>query len=215
VVLENNGSASAQGFFIDLVLSSDTNIPVEFATYSPSFSEDALLKGGREHVESLAPGDSLDLPLHGTNKIPDDTPPGNYYLGFAVDSGKTVTEADEANNTGVCQIQLGDCASVADITDCQIIEASGGTVGYATIRLAWTYATGERPDRLLITVYRFQGGEWDNIMPSDEPFEVPSPSATTATDVTIWRLFHGDYRIVFTAYYSCDREEEFIFEREL
>jgi hypothetical protein len=109
--------------------------------------------------------------------------------------------------------------SMAAITDCQIIGESGGTVGMAKLRLRWTYAaTGVKPYKLLITVYRLQGlppGSWDNIMPSGQAFNVPSPATTTDSDVMIWRLFSGDYRIVLKAFYTCNRVKEYMFERHI
>jgi hypothetical protein len=108
---------------------------------------------------------------------------------------------------------------IAAITDCQIIGQSGGTVGTARLRLKWTYAaSGVKPTKLLITVYRLQGispGSWDNIMPSGQAFNVPSPATTTESDVLIWRLFSGDYRIVFKAFYSCNRVQEYMFQRHI
>jgi hypothetical protein len=108
---------------------------------------------------------------------------------------------------------------MAAITDCQIIGESGGTVGMARLRLRWTYAaTGVKPYKLLITVYRLQGippGSWDNIMPSGQAFNVPSPATTTESDVMIWRLFSGDYRIVLKAFYTCNRVKEYKFERHI
>lgn len=106
VTLENRGNRAANDFFVDLVLSTDTTIPIDFAIDSPNFTEDVLLQGGREHVDSLGPGASLNLTLNGVNKIPDDTSLGNYYLGVVVDSGKTVSESNEANNTAVCNTKI-------------------------------------------------------------------------------------------------------------
>lgn len=217
VVIKNKGKAVARDFFVDLVLSSDTNIPMKLATYSPNFHEDVLLKGGREKVKSLAPGASINLTLHGTNKIPIDAHLGTNYLGVTVDPGNDLSELIETNNFEVSKIEIHVCPAVAPITDCQIIEASGGTVGFARLRLLWSYGSpGVRPSRLLIIVYRFQGGTWDNIMPSEEPYEVESPEDTTVADVTIWRLFSGDYRIVFETY-NCEgrKFQEFTFERQI
>ncbi len=106
VIIQNKGTAPAKDFFVDLVLSSDTIIPVKFATYSPNFHEDVLLKGGREHVGFLAAGAKIILTLNGTNKISDDTPPGIYYLGAVVDSGKKVNEIKEDNNTARCKLKI-------------------------------------------------------------------------------------------------------------
>jgi len=215
VELENTGSKSAKNFSVDLALSQDQTIPHGHAGFSANFSEDVLLKGGREFVSKLDSNESMNLTLNGANKIPEDTPPGNYYIGFVVDSGKSVSESNENNNTGVCPIEILDCDPIAQITDCQIIGAAGGTVGFATLRLKWIYGNGEKPHKLLITIYRFAAQEWQNVMPSNQPFDVPTPQTTTDSQITIFRLFSGKYKIVMNASYSCDREEEFIFERQI
>ncbi len=108
VVIQNNGDVSANDFFVDLVLSRDTSIPVQYAVYSDNFTEDCLLKGGRTHVQTLADGTSQDVAVTLGAKIPNDTPLGTYYLGFVVDSGKKVSETNENNNTGICRIQVVD-----------------------------------------------------------------------------------------------------------
>ncbi len=56
VEVGNTGSATAEDFFVDLVLSTGTTAPVAYAPYSPNFHDDVLLQGGREFVSSLAPG---------------------------------------------------------------------------------------------------------------------------------------------------------------
>jgi hypothetical protein len=106
VYVENKGTAPAGKFAVDLVLSSDAVVPVKFAAYSPSFHDDVLLKGGREFLNSLAAGAGVNLTLNGTNKIPDDTPAGTYYLAAVVDSGKAVKEMNEANNVALCSIRI-------------------------------------------------------------------------------------------------------------
>ena len=104
VWVKNVGDVPAQNFSVDLVLSKDTNIPVKFAVYSPNFSDDVLLKGGREFVKLLGPGKTIPVSLNGTNTIPSDTPPGVYYLGAVVDPGKKVKEFNEGNNTAICRL---------------------------------------------------------------------------------------------------------------
>lgn len=108
VVIENIEDVTASDFFVDLVLSTDTNIPVQYAVYSENFTEDCLLKGGRTHVQTLSGGDSKDVTVTLSAKIPNDTPLGTYYLGFVADPGKKVAESDEGNNTGLCTIQVVD-----------------------------------------------------------------------------------------------------------
>lgn len=100
----------------------------------------------------------------------------------------------------------------ARITHCQIIEASGGTVGFARLRVAWSYGAGYRPVKMWITVFRLQGGEWFNVMPNDEPQEIPDPATTTQADVTIFRLFAGKYKIVFKVFYE---QAKYEFECEI
>ncbi len=108
------------------------------------------------------------------------------------------------------------CPAIAAVTGCTILEASGGTVGPARLKLSWTFGAGEKPNKLFITVYRKEGtpADWNNIMPSSAPFEV-KPSTKTSTDVMIFRLFSGDYKIVFTAHYSCSRVKEYTFFRHI
>lgn len=106
VFIVNKGNAPANNFAVDLVLSTDEIVPVKFAAPSPNFSEDMLLKGGRENVASLASRSTLNLKLNGTNKIPDDTPPGTYYLAVVVDPGNSVGESKEDNNVALCRIRI-------------------------------------------------------------------------------------------------------------
>lgn len=109
VKIRNIGNVAAKNFFVDLILSSDTHIPVNAAAYSPSYHEDVLLKGGRESVASLAPGSMIPLKLKGSNTIPPDTPPGKYYLGAVVDSTGKVTEKNEKNNIVFLKLVVQSC----------------------------------------------------------------------------------------------------------
>ena len=106
IVVKNIGNAKTGEFFVDLVLSSDTRIPVQFATYSPVFQEDVLLKGGRLSVRNLAPGGTQTLNLPGDCRIPDKIRPGTYYLAAVADAGKTVKESNEHNNLATRRITI-------------------------------------------------------------------------------------------------------------
>ena len=106
IVVRNIGSAATGGFFVDLVLSADTNVPVKLAVYSPVFQEDVLLKGGRLSVKNLAPGGTQILNLPGDCKIPDKIRPGIYYLAAVADAGNTVKEGNEGNNVAIKPVKV-------------------------------------------------------------------------------------------------------------
>lgn len=90
-------TAGKNGYMVDIVLSTDTNMPVGFATFSANFHEDVLLKGGRiSNTQNLNPSQSKIYPIGGG--IPADTPSGGYYLCAKVDSGNKIVESNEGNN---------------------------------------------------------------------------------------------------------------------
>ena len=141
VYVENKGTAPAGKFSVDLVLSTDTVVPVKLAVYSANFQEDALLLGGREFVSGLAPGAGLNLTLNGKNKIPNNTPAGAYYLAAVVDSGKAVREMNEANNVALCSLRI----SRSELPDLRV-------TGFA-----FSGSPAGRPPecRLLVTIVNF------------------------------------------------------------
>ncbi|MCK4528327.1 choice-of-anchor D domain-containing protein, partial [candidate division WOR-3 bacterium] len=106
VKVKNQGGADARNFVIDLVLSEDQDVPIEYATYSVNFHDDVLLRGGRTHIDILSPGQTADISagLYGT--IPSDTPTGTYWLGVVVDPGKDVDEIREDNNAGISRLEV-------------------------------------------------------------------------------------------------------------
>ena len=95
------------GYMVDLVLSSDDQVPATFATYSPNFTEDVLLGGGRvSNTETLPPGESF---LYETTvTLPDGIVPGRYCLGAVVDPGQTVHEDVEPDNVTCFWWTLGE-----------------------------------------------------------------------------------------------------------
>jgi hypothetical protein len=99
LTVENKGAVEAKGFNVQLVISSDIQIPFQPAAYSENFQEDALLEGGQSTVASIKPGESVTVSLPGPLKIPADTSPARYYLGALVDPEKKIEELNEENNT--------------------------------------------------------------------------------------------------------------------
>ena len=89
--------ARANGYMIDLILSRDTRVPNGFATFSPNWREDVLLRGGRvSNTRTLAPRQSQAYRVGGG--IPANTPPGRYFVCARVDSGNKIRELSERNN---------------------------------------------------------------------------------------------------------------------
>jgi len=105
VIAKSRFSHAINNVTVDIILSSDTSypIPAPYAIYSPNYSEDVLLQGGREHISFSGPGRQR-VTLNGNNKIPSDTPPGRYYLGAVIDAGNKVKEHNENNNVAFCQV---------------------------------------------------------------------------------------------------------------
>lgn len=96
----------ANGYMIDLVISTDQRVPTGFATFSHEFREDALLEGGRtSRTDDLFPGDIREYPVGA--RIPANTPPGNYFICARIDSGDRVAESNERNNNACFPIQIG------------------------------------------------------------------------------------------------------------
>lgn len=97
---------------VDIILTSKPTYPAPapLAVYSTSYSDNVLLKGGREHISFTGPG-AVEVKLNGSNTIPVDTPPGNYYLGAVIDAGNKVKESNERNNVYFCRLQISNGGS--------------------------------------------------------------------------------------------------------
>ena len=111
----NNGSAAAagttgtlspaNGFMIDVMLSKDNASPASFAIYSPNYSDDVLLLGGRiSNTTDLGAGNSGSYATGAT--IPADTPPGTYFLSLRIDPANKVGESNEDDNTFFLPIKI-------------------------------------------------------------------------------------------------------------
>jgi hypothetical protein len=98
-------SRASRGYMFDLVLSSDADVPAGAATFSATFAEDALLRGGRvSDTHDLAAGGAA---VHRAGAlIPADTPPGKYFLCARIDPSNQVVETDENNNVACVPIEV-------------------------------------------------------------------------------------------------------------
>lgn len=125
IVVSNKGTAAAPGtkdgapgqaYMVDIVLSADSVIPVEWATQpvyqgltKDDFVEDMLMLGGRvSNTDSLAPGAQATYTLK--THIPARTPPGIYYLAAVADAGENVAESRENNNVRYYMLRVGAAA---------------------------------------------------------------------------------------------------------
>jgi hypothetical protein len=111
----NRGNASApgtvgtidpaNGYMVDLILSTDEVVPPGWASPGP-YQEDVLLTGGRiSNTPDIPVGGSVGLSA-GSATLPADTPPGNYFVCARIDPGTTVAEFSEDNNTDCWSIQV-------------------------------------------------------------------------------------------------------------
>ena len=95
----------ANGYMVDIILSKDTRAPAGYATYSPNYHEDVLLRGGRiSNTRTLIPGTGKFYPTGGG--IPANTPAGNYFVCAKVDSGAKISESRENNNVACSRIKI-------------------------------------------------------------------------------------------------------------
>ncbi len=100
-------STPVNNVVVDLILTSSPTYPspAPVAIYSPNYSDNVLLKGGRENISFPGAG-TVNVPLNGSNTIPADTPSGIYYLGAVIDAGNKVKEASERNNVSFCKLKV-------------------------------------------------------------------------------------------------------------
>jgi hypothetical protein len=86
---------------------------------------------------------------------------------------------------------------LAPITNARIIKCSGATVVPARLVLSWTYAAGERPDKVKIDVQRAKEGSV--LVPSGTVVEVSGNTTTKA--VSIGKFLDEPYTLILTAEY--------------
>ena len=106
-------SNATAGYFVDLVLSSDGDIPLTLGVWpgyagktEHDFLEDMLLRGGRiSNTQSLRPGQSATYTL--AVPVPKRTPHGVYCIGAFVDPADKVRETREDNNIYCHRILVG------------------------------------------------------------------------------------------------------------
>ncbi|MFC2156096.1 hypothetical protein ACFLRB_06380 [Acidobacteriota bacterium] len=107
VIAGSTFTSALKDIAVDIILTSNPSYPAPApqAVYSPNYADNVMLKGGREHISFTGVG-KVNVILNGTNIIPTDTPPGNYFLGAVIDAGNKVREANERNNVFFCELKV-------------------------------------------------------------------------------------------------------------
>jgi len=88
VTARNVGGHHASKFSVGLYISKDPKIT----------TSDKLLLGGREFVNGLPAGHSVNVHLAPSMRIPTAMLPGNYHIGVLLDESNKVPESHEGNN---------------------------------------------------------------------------------------------------------------------
>ncbi|UCH95315.1 MAG: hypothetical protein JSV88_00330 [Candidatus Aminicenantes bacterium] len=181
ITLENKGTVEARNFNVELVISSDLQIPIQPAAYSENFQEDALLEGGQGTVAAIKPGESLTISLPGTLKIPADTLPGKYYLAAVADPGNKIEELDEENNkdTGFIMIEVPEPKMLTlEIPDAHLVYQP---TGFSLKILAQGAALSDGKDWRKCTIrpyiHQFKNATWEDFF-----WEVET------MDRSVWRV---------------------------
>jgi subtilase family serine protease/subtilisin family serine protease len=114
VVVTNQGTANSGGFNVGVYLSLDAAIT----------TGDTLVGSGS--VSSLAVGGQQTLTVSGT--IPSSLTPGTYFLGAIVDSGNSVSESNE-NNNSVAGNQTSVASAMPDLVATSVLGPASGSPG--------------------------------------------------------------------------------------
>jgi hypothetical protein len=104
--LENVGGVAARDIRLEVVLSSDDQVPRRPARESATYAEDILLPDGSATVPALEPGQQLTVSFGGGLKLPDDVPPSKHYLAVVADPADAIGELNEANNVNAGFIMI-------------------------------------------------------------------------------------------------------------
>lgn len=94
------------GYMVDYVLSRDATAPVRFATYSDTWSEDALLRGGRASNTQAVPANRGTQSWTETVTVPEGWPAGRFNLCAVVDPDGQVEESSTANNVACTPLEV-------------------------------------------------------------------------------------------------------------
>ena len=124
VTVDNLGSMTApgttpdgerpnpSGYTLEIVLSSDGDVPIKPSAFQSKFREDVQLRGGSlSRTYNIEPGFKRTIwdavPEHADElQIPSDTPSGDYFVCAVVDPWDDVEEVDEDNNVDCAPLSV-------------------------------------------------------------------------------------------------------------
>jgi len=99
ISVSNKGAVSAEKVHVDLLLSPKSQLPATPIPSVESFSPDAPLRLGRVTIEKLAPGENREITFPSPLKVPQDVPPGKYYMAVVADPEGTLKEYSRLDNS--------------------------------------------------------------------------------------------------------------------
>lgn len=180
VNVKNTGNGTAVNFFVDFILSTDQSAAVTYATYAPDFHEDVLLKGGRMHIKSLAPGSVVSLTIPQLVSIPKRMPRKGLYIGAVVDSGNSVKESNEKNNIAFLKykVPLFFQAKIDNIVEVGVMPSSTGNIELHLYGSGFGSVMGSKIVKMGGYTLEVEGyGGWyawdDNSIVSIVPYNIP------------------------------------------
>ena len=100
------------GYTLEIVLSSDGDVPIKPSAFQSKFREDVQLRGGSlSRTYNIEPGFKRTIwdavPEHADElQIPSDTPSGDYFVCAVVDPWDDVEEEDEDNNVDCAPLSV-------------------------------------------------------------------------------------------------------------
>lgn len=94
-VASGTQAGGEKGYRAELVISKDTQVPIAPGQATAEYKEDTMLKRIAP-TSDVSPGAAVEY--KGTVQIPENTPPGVYYIAAVVDTFGVVSEANELNN---------------------------------------------------------------------------------------------------------------------
>jgi hypothetical protein len=171
VIAINRGGAAVKDVDLEIILRKENYCPTPApnAVYSPHFSSGVLLKGGHEQV-SLKAYEKQEVKLNGTNAIPSDTPPGDYFLCAVIDAGNKIKESNETDNCSCCPVKVANTIGKPDLSIDKFVFKGWGKCEpnmpvitfEVTVTNVGSAPSPSMPDKGIVQVMDLHGTGWGN-----------------------------------------------------